>query len=594
MHRSDINVISKLKSLSILQWNSCHDDRLDEGSTQKEIVNYRTNERTESNYNRFSKIFLSLSIIFLIPSIIEGYLNFGYLGLIHSFNAYYFIGIFMILICAIFLYKNTDSCKFLILLQILILTVYLWIVPYLIRNSATRTSYTCQGFVDFILRNGFLNPSVALYHNWPGQAIFFAELIELCGINLSIDTLIGLTPFFTTLLCIFFVYLILPYSHNAGNRLQIAACIIFAISNYIGQDYYSPQGMAYLLLLILISICFKLGTDLGLEQKYRFILLIIIVFSSIVITHILTSIMAIFSIAVMVYLSNSKSIRYSFIFLAATIFVVWTIYGAKQYAETHLSTFLREALNLSLGFEQNVSHLGSRGDAITDIIVILFTVILYLLTFIGWLVTTKSNSKMIFTFLLLIPCTLPIIYSYNGEMVSRAVLFSLLPISFFISNIIINHDKKFLVIFFMIILPIFIPLHLIAHYGTDEYNYVPNSEKFQSQFLHQLGADKFELISENDPIYRYKNIENFSVILLSKSHIDDNNIITGPWSKNASLTNYAAITPSTSIYFNQFKNYDEIILLRSIIELLDTNTRYDCIYKSISNQYGLYILEGSK
>ncbi len=546
------------------------------------------NKSTIFRYSHLSKICLISSLIFFCVTILTNKLSFGTLGLIYSFNIFYYFGITLLIIGFGFSLIPQKIPKGLAFFYLVMFLVYLWLVPFLVKMCPTRTSYTCYGFVDLILRTGFFDPTIAFYHNWPGFSIFFSALFMLTKIN-TIDFVLGLTPFVSTLLCVIVIYHFFNYFFNNNTRFIFSACVIFIFSNYVGQDFFSPQGFAFLIYVISISLLFRLNIRKYTLDKTKTVFLFFILFGTLIISHLLTSLFCILSVIIFEIFSKNKLRKYSTTLISIILVGAWTIYGAFEYFQAHIVSFLKEAFTFNLSFEQNVAHVGSGGDQITDIIVILFTVLLYLFAIIGWFTTKKNYIKKIFTLFILAPILLPIFYSYNGEMLARAVLFSLIPLSFFITLAFFRKNEAnsryyLKIILFCIVLLIFTPLHLTSHYSTDEYNYIAPSEKAQVSFFRHFEKNTYELISQNDPLYRYNNIENFSIVLLSKSNLDTE-MISGPWSKDQSLPQYAAITRSTIQYFKSFMGESENTHLHEVIDFLDNSTHYDLIYSSSDDGY---------
>jgi hypothetical protein len=114
------------------------------------------------------------------------------------------------------------------------------------------------GIVDFVQRHGALDPEASLlapYHNWPGFFVASAALARV--FELGARDLAELVRFFPTFLNLGYLVLLPPILRRFTTDLRLvwtAACI-FVVSNWVGQDYFSPQGTAYLMYLAVLALC---------------------------------------------------------------------------------------------------------------------------------------------------------------------------------------------------------------------------------------------------------------------------------------------------------------------------------------------------
>lgn len=114
------------------------------------------------------------------------------------------------------------------------------------------------GVVDYILRHGGLGTNeayLAAYHNWPALFVISAAALELSGAPIA--ALIEVARFFPLILAFSYIAVLafLLRRLSADWRLIWLAIWCFLTANWVGQDYYSPQGVAFLLYLIVIALC---------------------------------------------------------------------------------------------------------------------------------------------------------------------------------------------------------------------------------------------------------------------------------------------------------------------------------------------------
>ncbi len=114
------------------------------------------------------------------------------------------------------------------------------------------------GIVDFIQRNGFIEPEIEfldVYHNWPSFFGLMAFFTELAGFE-SAASFAAWAPlvFNGLILCaVIAIFKVL----TADWRIVWAAAWLFSITNWVGQDYFSPQAFAFFLYLVVIGILLR-------------------------------------------------------------------------------------------------------------------------------------------------------------------------------------------------------------------------------------------------------------------------------------------------------------------------------------------------
>jgi hypothetical protein len=114
------------------------------------------------------------------------------------------------------------------------------------------TAYQIAGFVDYISRTGHTAPAMDAYFNWPGFFLLVAFVERVVGQH----DLIGVMrwwPLAIDLLCLVPFALIMR-NLRISWRAKWLAAFLFAVGNWVGQDYFSPQSANYLLYLIFIAI----------------------------------------------------------------------------------------------------------------------------------------------------------------------------------------------------------------------------------------------------------------------------------------------------------------------------------------------------
>jgi hypothetical protein len=114
------------------------------------------------------------------------------------------------------------------------------------------------GLVDFIQRHRELDPGaqfLSVYHNWPGFFVVSAIVSDVLGLRpIQIAQAVRFTPTILNLLCL----LALPpifRRFTDDPRLVWTAAWLFLVGNWVGQDYFSPQGTVFFLYLVMLGLC---------------------------------------------------------------------------------------------------------------------------------------------------------------------------------------------------------------------------------------------------------------------------------------------------------------------------------------------------
>ncbi len=144
-------------------------------------------------------------------------------------------------------------------LHLVALVLVLHATPAIVYQAA-RYSWTWKhlGIIDYIQRHGAVDPTIrfgAVYHNWPGLFAITAWIANALGIgSVELADAVRFAPPILNLL--FLTALISIYRNFTGDpRLVWAAAWIFIVGNWVGQDYFSPQGVTLFLYLLVIALC---------------------------------------------------------------------------------------------------------------------------------------------------------------------------------------------------------------------------------------------------------------------------------------------------------------------------------------------------
>ncbi|GII91481.1 hypothetical protein [Sinosporangium siamense] len=178
------------------------------------------------------------------------------LGLISALPVTAFAAI-IVLIAAFFvtLAANIDR-KGLLLFQLASVVFALHGASALIHDEPRfHTAWAHAGFVEYIARAGEALPSLDARFAWPGFFALFAFISRAAGIT-DLAPILQWTPLLSNLLYLLPFVMILRLL-VATTRARWFAAMLFVLTQWIGQDYFSPQGFTFFLYLAFVAILLR-------------------------------------------------------------------------------------------------------------------------------------------------------------------------------------------------------------------------------------------------------------------------------------------------------------------------------------------------
>ena len=436
---------------------------------------------SELDRRRFSIILTILALALWTVSITQAKLNIGFYGLLYSFPVTFFLALALLTIASAMLWVSRENHGKLLCLQLCLLITALWLSPILLGSNPVFTSVVYRDYpiTAYIIRYGYINPGVSLFLYWPGHWIIQAALTEIIGREV-LGTVANVGPFLMQFLTLLPLYLLLRNTINNANY-RWAAAWIFYLANWTAQIYVSAQGMGFFLLLTLLALL----TKPGLRERAAAVgdrLAALAVMAGIVITHLLTSIAAFLSIALLWATSPRRATTRTLLVIAAVFVAVWIAYAAAirpEYSRQVIQTFIERAFRLDLLWQTNfVQYAGvSTSHEAVNWLRVLFSALFMLIAISGIILSLKFKDKDKADRSILALTAVPIIVLFSGiyqlEALERAYLFALVPIGYFGVKL-LNHKASSVIL--CLLLLIAIPLNIVAHYGNAAIDYIPRGE----------------------------------------------------------------------------------------------------------------------
>jgi hypothetical protein len=343
-------------------------------------------------------------------------------------------------------------------LQVAAVAVALALAPILLEPFARfATAYTHAGFVDYIQRTGQLLQGYDARFSWPGFFATGALFAEASGLRL--DQLLRWTPLFLDLSYLLALAAIV-WRITSDARRRALTLMLFALFNWVGQDYFAPQGVTFLLYLVFAAVFLTLypaprpdsrmanlvgrlllrerheGPDLPAEDRQwltgrvRAGLLgaLLVVFSAIVVSHQLTPVFALLTVVALTLLGFNRS--WTLPVLLGVLFLSYFSWGATDYWSGHLDELLGGVGQLGDAVSQNVINrvdTSATTTAARDTVVysrIGMTLAIWGLALVG-LLRNRQRSLIGPAVLAAWPLLVLALQSYGGEAILRIQLFAL-------------------------------------------------------------------------------------------------------------------------------------------------------------------------
>jgi hypothetical protein len=182
--------------------------------------------------------------------------NIDGLGLISALPATAFVAILIMIVSFFVTVAQSTDRKFLLLFQIAAITFALHGAGALVAEEPRfPTAYIHAGFVEFISRTGETAISIDARMGWPGFFALFAFVTKAAGIT-DMTPILQWTPLLSNLLYLLPFVLILRQV-VATTRARWFAALLFVLVQWIGQDYFSPQGFTFALYLAFVAILLR-------------------------------------------------------------------------------------------------------------------------------------------------------------------------------------------------------------------------------------------------------------------------------------------------------------------------------------------------
>ena len=484
-------------------------------------------------------------------------------------------------------------------LQIVALVLFLHGTPTVVYDLL-RYSWAWKhlAIVDYIQRHHAVDPVapfLSAYHNWPGLFLVTAWIGDALGLNsLDLSKIVKFTP---PVLSTLYVFALGPIFRrfSQDSRLVHCALWLFVVGNWVGQEYFSPQGFAYLAYLLIVGLCigplsavvgdaarlgplargqarlaefFARGVSPSRElarpwTRMGAAVAVLLLISATVATHQLTPIAIVFALGALCLVAR---LNVGFFIYAAIAEAFWVLYCATPFVVTVLR---QQVTTFGQGINAASENLVTFDNAsLGQVWVIVLgrglTVAIAALSAAGaWRRLSLGYRDGVPLALAASSCFL-LLSRYDGEILFRFYLFALPFLAFFAAAAFFPGPEKargrVAPLAFALTGTLFAVAFLFANDGKDRWYTFPKDEVDASNWLY-ANAPANSLIVEGSRDYPclFLNYENFVFVPISserpderKRIADDPVSVLADWLSDPKWSaSYVMLTTSQKIYSNE-------------------------------------------
>lgn len=417
------------------------------------------------------------------------------------------------------------------------------------REPGYFSAYLHVGFIEYIARTGSTLPTLDARFSWPGSFSFGALLTQLAGVDSALS-FVRWAPVVFNLLWLLPIWVIVS-SITTNPRVRWLTIWIFPISNWVHQDYLSPQALNYFLYLVVLAVLLRwfrprivalveqrphrrarvpirrvLRADGICEDRVipplldsaqrcgLFVILVLVYFAS-VMSHQLTPVVLLLSVGTLAFFRRTTLTTLPVIM--CVLLVAWVSFGAETFWVGHLRSLFGGAgavgSNIAAGIGRRAS--GGEGRSIVLATRVGFTLSVLGLAGVGVVRRWRSGSRQLTCVLLAgVPFALIVGQSYGGEMLMRAFLFALPfaavfgAMAFFPTSV--SGGSARMAMSIAVVAILMTGGFLVSRYGNERFEMVPSGDLAAMRWIytHAPPGSKLAAPSRNLP-WRYEDIEGF-------------------------------------------------------------------------------------
>lgn len=506
----------------------------------------------------FALCFIALAIGFFALKT-SSVANIGTYGLINALSPLYYVALALLIISFASNLRVKQYRSALLGTHLVILVFLVHGAPEIIEQAPRfETAYLHVGFVGYIANTGDLLQNFDARFSWPSFFEGVAMLDKVAGVG-SAEVFLRWWPVAMNLLYLPLIYGIANEFLKSPLKAWVAAGL-FPLANWVGQDYFSPQSMGYLLYLSFVFVLVvplrardrpiwqvlfrRTSEEPGLNRQAQpggpaqpveagpravgfYLGVLVLLMVAMATGHQLTPIMAILTSVVLAATGRTK-VR-GVVVVVPLIAIGWICYGAETFWAGHLSMMIGGLGNVGGNVGTAVvSRVAGNPDhqRVVDIR-LLTAALVWSLALLGALVWRPRNGDRAVVLLVFLAAFGMIAGgNYGGEGVLRIYLFSL-PGAVCLIAALITKLPRFWQgqVALSCTLLLLTPFFLVARWGNELYEMVRPGELTTMNRLYQLAAPGSNLVSISSFItWEYADITKYQYLFVGLDTLGPNTL----------------------------------------------------------------------
>lgn len=443
----------------------------------------------------------------------------GQYGLIQALPPLYFLSLGILATGFVLVWRRSRRLSPEFVLDLIILVVLLQGAPGIIESEPRfAAAWVHVGFTNFVAQTGRVLPGIDARFSWPSFFTGMALVDRTAGLPDAI-ILIRWWPVFINLLYLSPLFLLAKTLLRSEKQAMLAVWL-FPFANWVGQDYYSPQSVGYLLYLVLLCVVLgpcgashegvipllwkklrnrnqKAPTDSSLKepaddwcpqapaQVLTLLLVMVALCAAMDTGHQLTPVFAVTTVIMLAFFGRTRLLPW-----AGVMFLLaagWICYGAATYWAGHLGTLFGGLSSVSSNYSGDLRLHGNAAHSRINDVRLLIVGIIYALAFVGFLVGRRMRAdRMAVAVITLTPLCTIAGQAYGEEAGLRAFLFSLPGALCLAAMALTSAAPRLRVIFASVLTAALIPCFLLARWGNELSEFVRPAEISAMNALYKI------------------------------------------------------------------------------------------------------------
>lgn len=392
-------------------------------------------------------------------------------GLISVLPLSFFMALIILTISFCLLWHQEHLRVPFLLLHIILLIVILYGTPTLVEETTrNHVAWRHAGIAEYIIRTGGLQAQLDAYFDWPSFFILGAFITKVAGLQSPLS-LTAWAPMCMDLLWLCPLVTLFRATTRNSHIVWLAVWF-FYITDWVAQDYFSPQGFNFFLFLVIIAVLLRwfaptsllfpnpkfiarfpgfvkrkiakvylwIGSPSGGGssstpwQRVGLVGVIVSLFVVSISSHQLTPFFILAAVTVLVIFNRVTTRGMPLLML--TMLGMWIAYMTVAFLIGNIQGIIGELGSVNKVVDANVSRRvsGSQGHLLVVHAMVAMALSTWTLAMCGAIRRLRAGDRDLTPALLAgTPFSLLALQAYGGEMIFRVYLFSLPFVVFFVA-----------------------------------------------------------------------------------------------------------------------------------------------------------------